>query len=985
MSATDIAVIGMDGRFPGARGIDEFWIMLRDGVEGITFFTEQELLEEGVPPEVVNGSRYVPAKGILPDSDLFDAAFFGYSPREASIIDPQQRLFLECAWHALEHAGIAPADTKAAIGVYGGSSAGSYLPLSPRDLARRNDAHDIVLGNDKDQLTTRTSYKLDLRGPSVCVQTACSSSLVAVHTAVQALLAGDCDVALAGGVSIAFPKVEGYTFHDEGIYSHDGHCRAFDAGANGTVHGDGVGLVVLKLLTAALEDGDNVHAVIKGTAVNNDGAAKVGYTAPSVSGQAAVIRAAQQVADVTPETISYVEAHGTGTALGDPVEVAGLTRAFRAGTDRTGFCALGSVKSNIGHLDVAAGIAGLIKTVLALKNELIPASLHFQSPNPAMKINDSPFFVNAEARPWPSGDVPRRAGVSSFGLGGTNAHVILEEAPPALTAERPAEALHEVLLLSAKTPAALAEMTADLTARLRATPEVDLADVACTTQVGRTALEYRRFAVCQDVVEAVSGLATAPVRRRPAIAPPVVFMFPGQGAQYAGMGAELYDSEPRFREEIDRCSEYVDLRGKLFAPGGDLDETAVAQPALFIVEYSLARLWQSWGVEPRAYLGHSIGEYVAACLAGVFTLPDALTLVTARGRFMQQAPRGAMLSVQLSEEELGTLTPGLSVAAVNAPGLCVVSGPEPAIDELAVRLAERQVACRRLRTSHAFHSAMMEPAARQLRDLVGRMTVRPPVTPFVSNVTGEWITDEQATDPGYWAEHTLSPVRFADGLATVLRDGAHTLLEAGPGQALSTLARMAAVDGTAVVPSMRHPLSPASDAAVLQEAAGLLWAAGASIDWRRRNAHRRRRRVPLPPYPFQHQRYWLDDVRVTGTEPRAAIATVSHHEVETEPGADPFVGSGPSDDTQRAVAAIWSDLLGVPTISPGDNFFDLGGHSLLGTRLTTRLREAFSVEVRLRDLFDAPTMGAQAELVNVLREAGQCRVAGTDGYEEGEL
>ncbi len=535
--SSDIAIIGMACRFPGAANIGEFWKMLADGTEAISFFSEDELIEEGIPPEVVRDSRYIPAKGIIDGPDLFDAGFFGYSPKDAASIDPQQRLFLECAWEALEHAAVDPGATSDVIGVYAGSSGGSYLARSLRELAYLPEFMELVLGNDKDQLATRTSYKLNLKGPSICVQSACSTALVAVHLASQGLLSGDCDLALAGAASVMFPRREGYLFHDEGIYAHDGHCRAFDVAATGTVPGDGVGVVVLKLLTEALRDGDPVHAVIKGTAVNNDGAAKAGFSAPGIAGQTAVIRAAHQVAGVDPASISYVETHGTGTALGDQAEITGLTRAFRS--DRTGFCAIGSVKTNIGHLDVAAGVAGLIKTVLALEHQILPPSLHFSSPNPATGLDRSPFFVNASAAPWPTSAGPRRAGVSSFGLGGTNAHAVLEEAPAAVAGQ--AAGGPYLLLVSARSAAAADKAAVNLAGFLDANPAADLADVAHTTQVGRRSFPYRRFLVCTGRAGAIRGLtATGRARRCPEVTPPVAFMLPGQGAQYPRMGAGLY-------------------------------------------------------------------------------------------------------------------------------------------------------------------------------------------------------------------------------------------------------------------------------------------------------------------------------------------------------------------------------------------------------------------------------------------------------------
>ncbi|HEX4964285.1 MAG TPA: amino acid adenylation domain-containing protein, partial [Thermoanaerobaculia bacterium] len=690
-----IAIVGLAGRFPGSADVEELWSNLRTGKECIRFFTDEELAAEGVPPEALADPAYVKAHGALDGIDLFDASFFDFTPREAEMTDPQHRLFLEQAYHALENAGYDPARYPGAIGVYAGVSANLYVlrnVLATPGALRDGGANQAMLGGEKDFLATRLSYKLNLRGPSFTVQTACSTSLVATHLACRALLGRECDMALAGGVSAAVPQVAGYFYQEGGINSPDGHCRAFDAAAQGTVGGSGVGVVVLKRLSDALAAGDTIHAVIRGTAINNDGSQKVGYTAPGVDGQAAVIAAAQALAGVSPDEIGYVEAHGTGTPLGDPIEIAALTRVFRAGTGRRGFCALGSVKTNLGHLDAAAGIAGLIKTSLVLKREEIPPSLHFREPNPRIDFASSPFFVNAELRPWPAGGEPRRAAVSSFGIGGTNAHAVLEEAPaPATSGEsRPLQ----LLVLSARSGEALEKATANLAAYLAEHPGAPLADAAFTLQVGRRALAHRRVLVARDAADAAAALAgrdperlltrTAEGGRRP-----VVFLFPGQGAQYAGMGRELYEREPDYRAALDACAEILasrlgglDLRRALHPEPGDaeagrrLQETGLAQPALFAVEYALARLWMRWGVEPAALLGHSLGEYVAACLAGVFALEDALRLVAARGRLMQARPAGAMLAVPLSEAALTPrLTPALALAAVNGPALCVVSGP----------------------------------------------------------------------------------------------------------------------------------------------------------------------------------------------------------------------------------------------------------------------------------------------------------------------
>jgi len=876
----EIAIIGMAGRFPGARTVGELWRRLRAGEEMISFFSEEELRREGVAAELLADTSYVRAAGVVEDADRFDAAFFGFNPGEATLTDPQHRVFLECAWEALEDAGYDSERHPGRIGVYAGVGVNTYLHHAGYDAVSSSAGrYQAFIGNDKDFVPTRVSYKLNLRGPSIDVQTACSSSLVALHLACQALAAGECDMALVGGVSIRTPQKEGYLWEEGGIPSPDGHCRAFDARAQGTVFGNGAGVVVIKRLDLARADGDRVRAVVKGSAINNDGAAKVGYTAPGLDGQAQVIAAALAAAGVAPETVSYIEAHGTGTALGDPIEVAALTEVF-AGTARHGRCALGSVKTNLGHLDTAAGITGLIKTVLALEHAEIPPTLHFETPNPQIDFARGPFHVNAALVPWPADGGPRRAGVSSFGIGGTNVHVVLEEAPPAepAAAARPCQ----LLALSARTPAALEEATARLAAHLRDHPGLPLADVAYTLQVGRRAFPHRRVLVCRETAEAVAALSPVdPERVATAAAPvasmtarPVVFLFSGQGAQHAGMARGLYESEPVFRREVDLCAAALreplgrDLRELLFpAPGGEeeagraLERTELAQPALFTVEYALARLLMEWGVRPDALLGHSVGEYVAACLAGVFALGDALALVAARGRLMGALPAGAMLGIELPEAEvLPRLGPGLDLAAVNAPASCVVSGPEPAVAALERELTGSGERCRRLHTSHAFHSASMDPILDAFAAAVAAVRREPPQMRWVSNVTGDWIRPEEAVDPAYWSRHLRSTVRFAGGVRTVLAEAGAILLEVGPGGTLAALARQQSSLGetSTVLAALRHPRDPQPDEAVLLRALGRLWTAGVAVDWQAFSAGERRRRVPLPTYPFERQLFRLE-------------------------------------------------------------------------------------------------------------------------------
>ena len=932
-----IAIVGMAGRFPGARNLDEFWRNLRDGVEAISFFTDEELRAAGIDSALLRDPGYVKANGILQDAELFDASFFGINHREAEIMDPQHRIFLECAWEALENAGYNSDSYQGRIGVYAGHGLTSYLLsnlYSNRQSLWALSGGQTFLGNEKDYLSTRVSYKLNLNGPSLSVQTACSTSLVAVHLACQSLLNGECSLALAGGITISIPQKVGYKYDAGGIMSPDGHCRAFDAGAKGTAPGSGVGIVILKRLEDALAEGDTIHAVIKGSAINNDGSQKAGYTAPSVEGQAAVISEALHMAGVEASTIGYVEAHGTGTVLGDPIEVAALTQAFRAGTQAKEFCAIGSVKTGIGHADTAAGVAGLIKTVLALKNRQLPPSLHFQQPNPAIDFETSPFYVNSKLTDWTTNGVPRRAGISSFGIGGTNAHVIVEEAPHVVL-DGSVRPLH-LVVLSAKTGSALKTTARNLAEHLKQHPELNIADVAHTLQRGRKSFDHRLALVCRDLDE-VSAALESPEELTTSIQEtndhPVIFMFPGQGAQHPEMGSELYEVEQTFREQIDLCSDLLqphlgcDLRSLLYPPPQKMEEaaerlkqTVFTQPALFVVEYALAKLWMSWGLHPRAMIGHSIGEYVAACLAGVLTLEDALTLVAARGRLMQSAPEGAMTSVTLPESELAPLLDKrLALAAVNGPSFCVVSGETEAIEQLEELLVKRGHLCRRLHTSHAFHSEMMDSIIEPFVELVKTVKLNPPQLSYISNLTGTWTTATEATDPHYWSSHLRHTVRFDAGVKELFKIPNSILLEVGPGQTLTTLTQnhLQKPVEQRVLSSLPRAQERGSDLSSMLNATGTLWLEGRQIDWAGFSSGRRQRRIPLPTYPFERKRYWI--------EPRTG--DVEQHSLELNKRTDisdwfyaplwkqtPFASGNGSSQTSRWLVFIDETGLGAQIV-----------------------------------------------------------------------
>jgi len=869
-----IAIIGMSGRFPGAKDLDQYWRNLRNGVESISFFSAEDLIEAGEDPNLLDTPNYVNAGGVLDDVDLFDASFFGFSARDSELMDPQQRIFLECSWHALENAGYNPDRYPGLIGVFAGTAISTYLSeIYASSTFYGLDDFQIILGNDKDHLTTQASYKLNLKGPSVTVQTACSTSLVAVCMACQSLLDYHCDMALAGGVAINMSQRKGYFYQPGGIFAPDGHCRPFDSKGRGIVVGNGAGIVVLKRLSEAIADRDNIRAVIRGFAVNNDGSGKVGYTAPSVEGQAQVIVTAQAMAAVPADSISYVEAHGTATPLGDPVEIAALTQAFRATTKKNGFCAIGSVKSNIGHLDTAAGVAGLIKTVLALEHRQLPPSLNYVEPNPDIDFSQTPFWVNAALSEWNSSG-PRRAGVSSFGIGGTNAHVVLEQAPELEVSA--GSRRHHLLALSARTAPALETVTANLVSWMAQQESVPLPDLAYSLQVGRKNFAYRR-AFVSDVDTQVASRALGALDQRHVLNSDgqtkqraIVFMFPGQGSQRINMARQAYDEEPLFREQFDRCARHLipqlgfDLRRVIYPSRTSREEsdkalarTSVTQPALFATEFALAQQWISWGVKPQSMIGHSLGEYVAACLAGVFSWEDAISLVAARGKFMESMPKGAMLAVWLAESEVKSLLhEDLSLAAVNASDSCVVSGPDPAVRAVEGYLLGKGVHCRRLTTSHAFHSKMMEPIVDSFVERVGRLRLRPPQIPYVSNLTGTWISAEEATRPEYWGEHLRNTVRFSNGIDELGKDE-WLYLEVGPGETLSALVRnsLGKRSGQRVISSF--PANADPELASLLTALGRVWVSGVDVDLSALYAREKRRRIQLPVYPFESLRYWI--------------------------------------------------------------------------------------------------------------------------------
>ncbi|MDE5095416.1 MAG: type I polyketide synthase [Trichodesmium sp. St11_bin5] len=920
----EIAIIGMSGRFPGAKNVEDFWDNLKNGVESISLLSDKQLSKSGVAPEILNNPNYVKVNSMVSDIDMFDANFFNYSPREAEEIDPQQRLFLECAWEAIESSGYNPENYEGSIGVYAGGGLPTYLMYNLEDqdfILLGNRYFTQMVGNDKDYLATRTAYKLNLTGPALNIQTACSTSLVAVHLACQSLLNGECDMALAGGVSIQIPQNVGY-LHQEGLIgSHDGHCRAFDARSSGTVFGNGVGVVLLKPLQDAIADGDCIHAVIKGSAINNDGSLKLGYTAPSVDGQAAVISEAQAVASVTPETITYIEAHGTGTELGDPIEIEALTKAFSEHTDKKQFCAIGSLKTNVGHMNTAAGIGALIKTVLTLKHNLIPPSLHYEKPNPQINFSDSPFYVNSTLSEWKRNGTPLRAGVSSFGIGGTNSHVVLEEAPSQVKEEDDLQRPVHILTLSAKTPTALADLVDSYHHYLETNLDLDLGDVCYTASTGRVHFNHRLAVVAEKQTELteklrqfkledkVEGICSGKLLIN-ATAPKVAFLFTGQGSQYVNMGKELYEQAPVFRAALDECEEILEELGVnsileiIYPEGGEtspLDQTAYTQPAIFAIEYALAKLWESWGIKPDVVMGHSVGEYIAATVAGIFSLEDGLKLIAARGRLMQQLPAGGeMVAVMASEAKVKKLlrpyAEKVAIAAINGPKSVVISGEATAVREIVSSLESEKIKTKQLQVSHAFHSPLMEPMLAEWEAVAKELTYHQPEIPVISNVTGT-IADKSITTAKYWVDHVRLPVRFAEGMDALQKQGVEIFLEVGPKPILLGMGRRCLPKDVGVwLPSLRPEHIPlqsslesarSEDFSQMLSSLGELYVRGVKVDWVEYDGEYSRQKVILPTYPFQRQRYWIDNY----SRGRNSVSVSSNNGFVTEEGtSNPLLG-----------------------------------------------------------------------------------------------
>lgn len=904
------------------------------------------MLAAGVNPALIDHPNYVPAKGVLEQVDLFDADFFGMSELDATLLDPQHRMFLLSAWEALEYAGYAPKQVNARVGVFASTGISLYLLhniLKNPDCLSSLDEYQVLLANDKDFLATRISYLLNLKGPSITLQTGCSSSLVCVHYAVQSLLNGECDMALAGGVSITLPQEQGYLYRKEMIGSADGHCYAFDKRAQGTVKSNGAGIVLLKPLSDAIRDQDTIVAVIRGSAINNDGAQKVGFTAPNSLQQTAVIQEALAMADAEPDSIGYVETHGTGTLLGDPIELAALKQAFFP-YKKEKSCALVSLKTNLGHLDVAAGVASLIRACLAVNHGKIPPSLHFSELNEKISLADSPFFVNTELRDWPKNQSPRRAGISAFGVGGTNVHVIVQE-PPAKPVSTPSCG-PALCLVSARSAAALKRNVANLLDHCREFPDISLPDLAYTLQVGRELFPYRASIAAENISQLIENASSInfdtikPVTTEPSL----IFMFSGQGAQYPGMGEGLYHDDTEFKKALDEViaafSPYLacDLRQhihplkKTTEAGTQLMQTAVAQPALFAIEYALAKSYMAKGAHPTALIGHSIGEYVAAVLAGVFTLEDAARLIAKRGQLVQQLPPGKMIAVPASSEAIHSWLPdSIDIALENSPNNTVLAGSPENMQQLENLLKARQINHHSLHTSHAFHSRMLDPILEEFRQYVALIKRQAPRMPMISNVTGTWLTEKEACSVEYWVQQLRQTVKFSQGIALLQKLYSPVFLEIGPGKTLQTLVFQQGIQNT--MNSLRHPLDSVGDLTQLQNTLGFLWQKGVMI-----NLFNDDRRIPLPVYSWDLKRYWIDAVSQENQPTSAHEITVST-----------------TIDVKHLLKMAWKKVLGVEPKTGNEHFFNQGGHSLSAIHFIDLLPETIRAHTQVIHLYQYPT------------------------------
>ncbi|CAM4112206.1 type I polyketide synthase [Pseudoalteromonas byunsanensis] len=965
-----VAVIGMAGQFPGAENVGEFWDNLSKGVESIARLSDEDLRRCGISDELLNNKSYVKAGAYLKNSDMFDPEFFDMTPKEAEITDPQHRVLLECAHDAMSDAGYVAEQYDGAVSVYAGIGVDTYLlgNIMPNpQILNDMGMYQLVLGNDKCYAVSRISYKLNLTGASLLVDTSCSTSLVSIVMAYKSLLSYDCDMALAGGAKVNASEV-GYLYEPGSVNSPDGHCRAFDAQASGTVFGNGVGLLLMKRLEDAIEDKDNIIGIIRGGAINNDGSDKVGFTAPSVAKQRDVIEQALEFSEVPAQSISYVEAHGTGTRLGDPVEIGALNEAFADCPAQS--CYIGSVKTNVGHLETAAGVTGVIKTLLSMKNDTLPATLNYETPNPAINIEQTPFKVVAQNTPWARTDSPRRACVSSFGIGGTNAHIILEESPER---EYPTEPGSELLLLSAKCAKALKQSQHNLSAAL---PQVkSLQDAAYTLAVGRKAYAHRSYAAVND-----KGAVTfAPANELTKSVSKVAWVVPGQGTQYVGMSRDLHQRFDVFRSTFEQCCELIvrqggqDIRNLLLGETAEpsmqelIMQTDYAQPAIFVHAYAMAKQLQAMGVEPELMLGHSLGEYVVACLAGVMSLEDAIKLVLTRAQLMNKVTRGAMLSISASLDVVQSVLAQVSsheidICAINSSKSVVVGGTYEAIDSLSTLLQDKQIDNRKLVTSHAFHSHMLEPVLGEFEAAVRGITFHAPQMGYVSSLNGQLVNAQMVCEPQYWVQHLRHTVQFGNAVDTLISEGVDCVFDLGPSNTAAMLVRDNVTSACSIVHCAPNVKQKTAGDLVLLEAIGKYWSLGGNIDWQDFYANRDCYRTSLPGYPYQKRRCWIDPI-FSEAAPQVAQQQTP---VQTEPAKEPDVSDeqgAPRNATEAMIVKIWQQLLGVESIAITDNFFDLGGQSLLASRVISCIYEETGLEVDVSAIFESPTVEALASVI----------------------
>lgn len=985
----EIAIIGMSGKFPGADNVGEFWDNIKNGVESVEFFTEEELIEGGEDPELIKNPAYVPANSYLKNKEYFDSDFFGFRPDEAKLMDPQMRMYHECVWEALEDAGCSIEGQKNKIGMFAGAGNNTNWVvyselLNQQGLVDRFTASNL---NDSRFIPTKMSYYLNLRGPSVFLDTACSTSLVAIQQASKSLILGDCKIAIAGGISLTNKAKSGYMYHEGMILSKDGHCRTFDENASGTVGGEGAAVVVLKTMKNAIEDGDHIYAIVKGGGVNNDGNSKVGYTAPSVDGQTEAIMMAHKWSKIEPESVSYIEAHGTATKMGDPIEVEGLKRVFGKSTEK--YCGLGALKTNIGHLDAAAGAASVIKTAMALKNRLMPPTINFSSANPDINFLNTPFYVNTELKKWENGEHPLRAGVSAFGIGGTNAHIVMEEAPDQEPSSE--SRAYQMLPFSAKTPKALNRIINKYISYFENNSNEKLSDIAYTLQVGRSTFAYRKTITANNTSEAIDQLKAELDAKEfyfdKQNTPRKVFLFSGQGAQYVNMGKELYDQEKTFQVAMDECFSIIkattgrDLKAIVFSDQKDkINLTRNTQPLLFAIGYSLVQLLKEWGIAPDMMIGHSVGEYAVACVSGVFSLKDALTLIVKRGELMQGVESGDMLSVSATEKRLNQYLNGredISIAAINSTELCVVAGTKTAIENFKSQLDKLNVGNSILRTSHAFHSYMMDDILKTFEIEVRKVNLNKTTIPFISNLTGKPITDEEATNPMYWVKHLRNTVKFEVGVNLLLQQKNTVFIEIGPGKVLSSLVKSNSnkLKSHVVINTMRSPKDQVNDIEHLMNGVSKLWKSGIQIDWVNFYKNEKRRKVSLPTYSFERIKY---PVNVDAFKIISKMMAGQHQTDLNTLLTDDFSENSSADETNEksstsdlisddsvhaSLLNIWENFFGKNNLEDDDDFFEIGGDSLKAITIINRINKNFRVDINLTEFSSNSTIKGLASLI----------------------